>query len=215
MEKEKENGLSILSDSQVKELNDKDKKWISEGVSIYVNDALFPIDRAWIFTLPQLNKIAFLQYTKKELIKTRDIGAGKKSQYITVRKIERLLNFLFNFNWSSEIIKTDFSEGEQNKKDIYEAYVLLKFNCLFLGQNITRTVSGSFKMFKNPATTKFAVIQAAISQAKRNFAKEFWIGADLNDEDIIAEERFTAIKWLDKEEIEEGMNDLVNEIQKW
>ena len=204
-EKDK-NGIVVLSD--------KEKTEVGEGVGIYVNDALFPISRADIFELPQQNKIAFLQYTKKEWTKKRDIWGGKKSEYIPVRKIERILNFLFNFNWSSEVVKTDFEVWNQNNKEIFEAYVLLKFNCLFLGQNITRTVSWSFKMFKNPATTKFAVIQAAISQAKRNFAKEFWIGADLNDEDIIAEERFTAIKWLDKEDIKEGMDNLVNAIEK-
>lgn len=188
-----------------KEFTEEEKKEFSKALETYVEKALYNVALDSYFKLPQENKIAFLQYTRKEWTKKRELGSIKNEDtgkwetqtidYIPVRKLERLLNFLFNFEWSSEVIEKDFIEvktttnaGKETK--IYDAFALVKFKANFLGREITRTVSGSFKMYENKATSRFAVIQASISQAKRNFAKEFGIGADLNDEDLTAEQRF-------------------------
>lgn len=45
-------------------------------------------------------------------------------------------------------------------------------------------------MYANDATSQYAVIQAAISQATKNFAKLYGIGADLNDD---IEDRFAEL----------------------
>lgn len=104
------------------------------------------------------------------------------------------MNFVFNFNWSSKVIKQEFQEKkilkakwvfnkttkkkepsatEKEESTILEAFVIVEFTARVDGIDLTRTVSGSWRMYENPAVSSYAVIQAAISQAKRNFAKEF------------------------------------------
>lgn len=187
-----------------KEFTEVEKKEFTLALETYVDKALYNVSLDSYFKLPQENKIAFLQATRKGWKKTRELGNVKNDkwewvkqtiEYIPVRKLERLLNFLFNFDWSSEVVEKEFIEIKTTTnagKDtiVYDAFALVKFKANFLGREITRTVSGSFKMYENKATSRFAVIQASISQAKRNFAKEFGIGADLNDEDLTAETRF-------------------------
>lgn len=194
--------------TQIKVLTDEEKKEVDTSVSTYVDTALYSMESDKVFNYPQQNKVAYLQVTRKGWKKSRELGSVKNDQgqwekqvieYIPVRKLERLLNFLFNFSWDSELVDKEFCEVETTTNKgkstvVYHAYVVMKFTANFLGRDITRTVSGSFQMYENKATSKFAVIQAAISQSKRNFAKEFGIGADLNDEDITTEERLAAIK---------------------
>lgn len=189
-----------------KEFTEVEKKEFSQALETYVEKALYNVSLDNYFKLPQENKIAFLQYTRPEWKKDRELWNifNKETKqwetqiidYIPVRKLERLLNFLFNFNWSSEIIEKGFKEvptttNKGKETIIYDAYAVVKFSANFLGREITRTVVGSFKMYENNAVSSYAVLQACISQAKRNFAKEFWIGADLNDEDLTAESRFS------------------------
>lgn len=198
--------------TKAQELTKEEKKDITNGVSTYVTKAIYDVSLDHIFKLPQENKIAFLQVTKNEWRKSRELGSVKNEEtgqweaqvihYIPVRKLERLLNFLFNFSWDSELVEKDFAEEEvttnkKKKMKLYNAYVVMKFKANFLGREIERTVCGSFQMYENKATSKYSVIQAAISQSKRNFAKEFGIGSDLNDEDITTEERLAAIKKKD------------------
>lgn len=188
-----------------KEFTEEEKKEFSKALETYVDKALYNVALDTYFKLPQENKIAFLQYTRNDWKKTRELGnvLNEETQkwetqtidYIPVRKLERLLNFLFNFDWSSEVIEKEFVEVKTTTKKgketvVYDAFALVKFKANFLGREITRTVAGSFKIYENKATSRFAVIQASISQAKRNFAKEFGIGADLNDEDLTTESRF-------------------------
>jgi hypothetical protein len=181
--------------TELKELTPEEKKEVHTSVGTYVNTALYSPDVDKVFKIAQENKVAYLQVTKDDWKKERVLSGNQKIQYIPVRKLERLLNFLFNFGWTSELIKQEYEESTNAKnKVVYNAFVIMKFKATFLGSEIERTVSGSFQMYQNPATSKYAVIQAAISQSKRNFAKEFGIGSDLNDEDITAEERVAAIQ---------------------
>ena len=209
-----------LQIQKAQELTTEQKKEFTEAVETYVDNALYNVSLENYFTLPQQNKIAFVQVTRNSWKKKREIWGSyidnkwvqNYSEYIPVRKLERILNFLFNFQWDSEVIEKDFIETQVITKKgkettVFEAFALVKFTCNFLWHKIVKTVSGSFKMYENPATSRFAVIQASISQAKRNFAKEFWIGADLNDEDLIAETRFHT----KKEEVKsEDLNNLTN-----
>lgn len=188
-----------------KEFTAEEKVEFTKSIETYVDKALYDVSLDSYFKLPQENKIAFLQYTRASWTKSRELGNIKNDQgqwvpqvikYIPVRKLERLLNFLFNFQWSSEVIEKDFkvipiTTKKGKETTIYDAFVIMKFKANFLGRDLERTVCGSFKMYQNDATSSFAVIQACISQAKRNFAKEFGVGSDLNDEDLTAETRFT------------------------
>lgn len=196
-----------------KVLTEEEKKEFSTAIETYVNKSLYDVKLDSYFKMPQENKVAFLQVTRGDWKKTRELGnvfnddtqkwEKQTIDYIPVRKLERLLNFLFNFDWSSEIMEKGFKEvavtTKKNKETtIYDAFVIMRFKANFLGREITRTVAGSFKMYKNDATSSYAVLQACISQAKRNFAKEFGIGSDLNDEDLTAEDRFSKMPPKDK-----------------
>ena len=197
-----------LTVTKPKDLTVDEKLDFTTALETYIENSLYNVKLDSYFKFPQENKIAFLQVTRDGWKKSRELGSVKNNegqwekqiiQYIPVRKIERLLNFLFNFTWSSEVIEKGFEEIKTTTKAgketvVYDAFVIMRFKANFLGRDLDRTVCGSFKMYENNATSRFAVIQACISQAKRNFAKEFGIGADLNDEDLNAETRFSNIK---------------------
>lgn len=186
-------------------LTDKEKEEMESTVALYIEKVLFDAKCSEVFEIPQQNKLAFLQVTRPAWQKSRKIGwkyVEKKrvdefASYIPIRKAERLLNFLFNFQWDSEIIKHEYSTGisktKSGEKTVHDAFVIVKFTCNFFGKERVKTVSWSWKMYDNPAISKFAVMQAAISQATKNFAKLYGIGADLNDdiEDRFAEKQVT------------------------
>lgn len=180
-------------------LTKEEKTEMETAVASYVDKVLFDVTSAKAFEIPQANKLAFLQYTRPAWTKTRKIGSHKNDKtgqweddmcdYIPIRKAERLLNFLFNFDWESKLIEQKYEQGESKKGAIiHEAFVIMEFTCNFFWKQIKRTVSWSWKMYDNAAVSKFAVVQAAISQATKNFAKLYGIGADLNDD---IEDRFS------------------------
>lgn len=215
----------------------KDKKAeVEAAMEAYVNKVIFDPSTADTFEIQQENKLAFLQVTRPSWVKSRKIGGkydasnkwvDETCDYIPIRKMERLLNFLFNFNWSSKVIEKEFSSQVVDKtkycltekkrvadgtRVINEAYVVMEFTAEFFGKQVTKTVSGSWKMYHNDAVSKYAVIQASISQATKNFGKLYGIGADLNDD---IEDRFSQKDIprdpVTDEEVQEGMDGLLDD----
>ena len=93
-------------------------------------------------------------------------------------KVEyKLLEFETNKPLGSIYVTDKIRQADLSDK----MYEFAGQKCKFFGEWRTKTVSGSWKMYDNPAISKFAVVQAAISQATKNFAKLYGIGADLNE----------------------------------
>lgn len=106
-------------------LTTEQKEKMETAVSKYVDKVLFDATASEMFAVPQQNKLAFLQVTRPAWRKTRKIGSHKDDatgqwiddfvDYIPIRKAERLLNFLFNFDWESKLIEQQFSTGVSKK----------------------------------------------------------------------------------------------------
>jgi hypothetical protein len=137
-------------------------------------------------------KLTLLQVTPGVFIKTRDVG-GKKLPYVSHLFAEKALNFVFNFNISTELIggsKFESYEEEVNewkngkvvgkkKTTVYEASVTVKFTFMDGDRAIVRTVISGHKSYKNPATTKADCEKSAMSKAWTVVARTFGIGADI------------------------------------
>lgn len=146
--------------------------------------------------IPSYVKLSLLQnikvWKKFKPIQFRRIG---KTQipYIKHQFARKCLNFVFNFNVDCEIIgEPTFVEGTQScmdwktkkhkDKPTYEACVLVKFTFTDeSNKKIIKTVNASHKGFQNPATSRFSVINAAISKAYTVAARQFGIGDDFEE----------------------------------
>jgi len=143
--------------------------------------------------VPVHYKLTLLQKMPKEFLKSRKIG-NQNIEYIPHEIAEKALNFVFNFNVSSEVIKTTFKEttkktaatdynGNKTMKETkcYEASALVKFTFVTPdGQKIIRTVVGSHQQYENPAMSSQVVKQSAISKAWSVVAKSFGIASNVN-----------------------------------
>lgn len=119
---------------------------------------------------------------KKFLIKKRDVW-GQSVNYVPVRYMERILNYIFNFQWKAEMLDHWFDkEVNSHWKTIYHAWVCYRFAYFINGIEYFKDVFWSWQMYHNPATSKFAVLKACQSQAIKNFGQIMGIGSDLNED---------------------------------
>lgn len=149
--------------------------------------------------LPFHHKLTALQVLPSGMVRKRVIGSAGgrniEAEYIPHEVAERALNFIFNFNVSQEIIRTEFEEfkeegmkknwstGAMEKKTsiIYEALAEVKFTFITdTGTRITRTVISTHKGYKNPATSRKSVVSGAVSKSWSLVAKTFGIGSNIN-----------------------------------
>lgn len=154
--------------------------------------------------IPENLKLTILQKTPKHYIRGRQIG-GQNILYIPHDYAQKALNFIFNFQVSSEVVSHDYLTYEEEyldfkdskcqvnpatgrkipikkKRIVTEAEVVMKFT--FKGEKgeIVRTVCGSHKGFKNPATTRGDILKSAISKSWTVVAGSFGIGKDLEED---------------------------------
>lgn len=147
---------------------------------------------------PFVQKLAICQKVEDRYIKRRKIG-NIMMPYLPHTMAEKILNFVFGFRISSEVISTEVVKGMQQvneygaqnevigKKEVvtYDAKALVKFTFSFPADEkgnvttITRTVLGTHKTFDNPAASRHEAEKSAISKAWTVVAKTFGIGTDL------------------------------------
>ena len=151
---------------------------------------------------PVFQKLAISQKIDKRYIKKRSLG-GVNVPYISHQTAEKILNFVFNFRASNEVLSTDIvesaskktfekSDGTMGVKDaiIYEASALVKFTFTYPdGTTITRTVLGTHLMAQNKALPRQEAIKSAISKSWTIVARTFGIGSDLEQKENEAYKR--------------------------
>lgn len=145
---------------------------------------------------PVFQKLAISQKIDKRYIKKRSLG-GAMVPYISHQTAEKILNFVFNFRVSNEVLNTDIVEsiskktfekadGSTGVKDAisYEASALVKFTFTYPdGTSITRTVLGTHLMAQNKALPRQEAIKSAISKSWTIVARTFGIGSDLEQKE--------------------------------
>jgi len=152
---------------------------------------------------PLVQKLAVCQTIEKFFVKSRKVGPVMVP-YLPHQTAEKILNFVFNFRVSNEVLEVhsddstqqtsykDNETGEWKKKDskAFDAWALVKFTFTTdNGDIITRTVVGTHKGFENPATSKHEAKKAAISKSWTVVARTFGIGTDLEKKEEAAWDR--------------------------
>lgn len=151
---------------------------------------------------PVFQKLAISQKIDKRHIKKRSLG-GANVPYISHQTAEKILNFVFNFRVSNEVLSTEIVESASKKtfekadgtmgvKDSisYEASALVKFTFTYPdGTQITRTVLGTHLMAQNKALPRQEAIKSAISKSWTIVARTFGIGSDLEQKESEAYKR--------------------------
>jgi hypothetical protein len=163
-----------------------------EARKLYLHD-----DRVRDFgQFPIVQKLAVCQKIEKGFIKRRKVG-GAMIPYLPHQTAEKILNFIFNFKVSNEVIRMECEEstqavskqdaqGEYSKtnKKTYDAFALVKFTFTYPdGEQIIRTVLGTHKSFENPATSKHEAMKSAISKSWTVVARTFGIGTELEQKE--------------------------------
>lgn len=134
-----------------------------------------------ILSLPSVEKLMYMQITPDRAIKTRKIWSTEVP-YVEIGYVERALNFVSNFNRGCKIVDKGIVEYTNTKgKDICEAWVQCDFYVVMDGTKIERSTFWSWVSYANPAVSKFAVYQSALSIATKAFADTLGIGSDKKD----------------------------------
>jgi hypothetical protein len=170
----------------------------------FVNDKIADFSQ-----VDEYSKLCLLQKTPAKFIKSRKVGRTM-IPYVDHYFAEKALNFVFNFQISSEVVSHEFREIKGKTKDwdrtkrdsdgseitayketlSTEAECLVRFTfALKDGSKIVRDVYSAHKGYSNPATTRGDVLKSAISKAWTVVARQFGIGADLRDKEASAYNR--------------------------
>jgi len=128
--------------------------------------------------IEEYKKLTLLQNTPQIFIKSRVVGKIKVP-YIPHEYAEKCLNFVFNFQVSSEILEHEMKDIVVGGKNTVESMAVVKFT-LGVGENkIVRTVVSGHRSYANPATTRADALKSAISKAWTVVARTFGIGSNL------------------------------------
>lgn len=126
-------------------------------------------------------KLMYLQITPDRAIKKRKVGSTE-IPYVEISYVERALNFVSNFRRGCEVTDKGIQEYKNDKgKEICEAWVQCNFYIELDWCKIERSAFGSWVSYANPAVSKFAVYQSALSIATKAFADTLGIGSDRKD----------------------------------
>lgn len=138
-------------------------------------------------TLTREVKLSILQKTPPKFIKERVVG-NKLVRYVEHTYSRKALNFVFNFEYSCEIVKKEYIEYEeaysQKQKDgtfkrANRKVIEAECEVLFTFPNgLKRTVISSHKGYPNPATTRADIMKAALSKAYTRVAQTFGVATE-------------------------------------
>ena len=165
----------------------------SQKIKALTNDYICKDIVADFSSVPEEAKLSILQHVPGKFINTRTLQ-GKEFKYIDHNYAKKCLNFIFNFNVSSEIMSKEYftytekySQRQQNgsykeaMRDVTEAECEIKFTFTRAGgKEIVRTVCSSHKGYKNPSLTRGDIMQSALSKAWTKAAQTFGIGANFD-----------------------------------
>jgi hypothetical protein len=125
-------------------------------------------------------KLTWLQNIPPQYIKTRELTKTVRCPYIPHEFSEKALNFIFNFNVSSEIVWKDGRMTADGKA--FECEVEVKFTFgMPDGKQIVKTVFAGHRSYTNSAITRADAYKSAASKAYTVVARQFGIGSNVRD----------------------------------
>lgn len=158
-----------------------------------------------IFNAEQLKYL--LKKTPQKYIKTRPAKGGGTWTYVPGMYVKKVLNVLFGFNWSFEVVEYKFD------LDIKQAFVLGKLTVSSRGQTIVRQQFGRVDIkFKKAVDTDAGRrlpldlgndLKAATTDALKKCAAELGIAMD-----VYAPEEFTEVEVI-KDSPESELDELL------
>ena len=141
------------------------------------------LNKGWVDKFADIEpyvKLTWLQNIPPQFIKMRPINNSVQCPYIPHEFAEKALNFIFNFNVSSEII---WKDGRNDGKT-FECEVEVKFTFNMPdGKQIIKTVFSGHRAYENKAITRADAYKAAVSKAYTVVARQFGIGSNVRDYD--------------------------------
>jgi len=147
----------------------------------YATAVVMPLTDAWMHS-PATTKLAIFQKTPQTVVKTRKVWS-KDVPYVTIGYVERVLNFVSNFQRWIKVVEKWIKIYEQKNSawfevEQYDAWVQCDCYIVLDWHRIERSVFGIWKMSKNKAISDWAVYESARSQATKSFADTLWIWSD-------------------------------------
>lgn len=131
--------------------------------------------------LPAPLRLSMVQQTPSAFVKKRLIGKTE-IPYIDHFYATKCLNFIFNFDWGSEMIKSDIQVIKKaGGKTAHEAIVEMRMWGTIDGVKIERFIVSGHVMYENAATNKADALKSAVSKANTVFARQFGVGANIID----------------------------------
>jgi hypothetical protein len=160
----------------------QNRQLMAKAATSYLNTSAVANFSLW----PLHDKMSCFVRTPKSFIKSRRIGTTVVP-YVESSYSQKVLNFIFNFQVSSEVTDTKLVEESVNGKKTYLGAATVKFTFFDerTGREIIRTVRSSHRAYQNNATTPDDSVKAAISKAWTVVARTFGLFHDIKEEKAI------------------------------
>jgi hypothetical protein len=150
----------------------------------YVNTSAVANFELW----PIHDKMTCFVRTPKKFVKTRKVG-GMAMPYVEGSYAMKVLNFIFNFQISQEIVESKLVAESVNGKKCYLGAATVKFTFFDARteREYVRTVHASHRAYDNPATTPDDAISSALTKSWTKVGKTFGLFLDLKEEQAYEE----------------------------
>ena len=153
-----------------------------KAASSYLNTSAVSDFGQW----PLQDKMCCFARTPKSYIKQRRVGATMVP-YVESSYAQKVLNLLFNFQVSTDVLDTKLVQESVNGKKTNLGAVTVKFTFWDARTNreIIRTVRSSHRAYENAATTPDDAIKSAISKAWTVAGRTFGLFHDIKDAEAV------------------------------
>lgn len=155
------------------------RQLMTKAAQSYINTSTVSNFDLW----PIHEKFCVFARTPKSFIKKREIN-GIMIPYVESSYAQKVLNFIFNFQISAEIIETSLVEEKIRDKKAFcgSAQVKFTFFDARTQREIVRTVESSHRAYANVATTPRDAVKSAVSKAWTVVGRSFGLFSDIKEE---------------------------------
>lgn len=155
------------------------RQLMAKAANSYINTSAVANFGLW----PLHEKLTCFVRTPKKFIKSRKVG-GTMMPYVEGSYAMKVLNFIFNFQISQEILDSKLTQETVNGKKCYLGAATVKFTFFDdrTGREYIRTVHASHRAYDNPATTPDDAISSALTKSWTKVGKTFGLFLDIKEE---------------------------------
>lgn len=160
----------------------QERALMAKAAQSYLNSGAVSNFGLW----PLQDKMCCFARTPKSYIKQRRVGTTMVP-YVESSYAQKVLNFIFNFQVSTEVLDTKLIQESVAGKRTNLGAVTLKFTFYDArtGREIIRTVRSSHRAYENAATTPDDAIKSAISKAWTVVGRTFGLFHDIKEDHVI------------------------------